>query len=142
MAASIIDSTGFRMLPKLSPENRPFWTGGADGELLIQRCSQCGRWVHPPTGSCPACGGALRAEPVSGRGTVFAYTVNQYQFHPEVQPPNTIVIVQLDEQDDLRIPTDLVNASDDELYCGLPVQVLFERQGEIFYPLFEPVRSS
>ena len=143
MAAPIIDPVATRLLPTLTPENRAFWTGGANGELLIQRCTDCRRWVHPPTDRCPSCEGAVQAEPVSGRGTVFTYTVNAYQFHPDVAPPpNTIVIVQLDEQADLRIATNLVNYEDAELRIDQPVQVLFERQGEIFYPLFEPVRSS
>src|SRR5207248_2760331 len=139
MAAPIIDPVGSRILPTITSENRAFWTGGANGQLLIQRCAECGRWVHPPTDRCPSCRGALHTEPVSGRGTVFTYTVNAYQFHPDVQPPpNTIVIVQLDEQHDLRIATNLINYSDDELRIDQPVQVSFERQGEIFYPLFEP----
>ena len=37
-----------RMLPPITDENRAFWTGGAKGELLILRCGECGRWVHPP----------------------------------------------------------------------------------------------
>ena len=84
------------------------------------------------------CGGELRAEPVSGRGTVFTFTVNAHQFHPDVPPPNLIAIVELAEQEDLRIPTDIVGCEPAGLRCGLPVRVLFERHGEIFYPLFEP----
>jgi uncharacterized protein len=136
--ARVIEPALPRMLPTLTPRNRAFWTGGATGQLLIQRCGSCGRWVHPPDDDCPACTGELRPEPVSGRGTIFTFTVNMHQFHPDVPPPNLIAIVELDEQDDLRIPTDIVNCEPDGLRCGLPVRVLFERHGEIFYPLFEP----
>jgi len=136
--ARVIEPALPRMLPTLTPRNRAFWTGGASGQLLIQRCAACGRWIHPPDDRCPACGGELRAEPVSGRGTVFTFTVNAHQFHPDVPPPNLIAIVELAEQDDLRIPTDIVDCEPARLRCGLPVRVLFERHGEIFYPLFEP----
>jgi uncharacterized OB-fold protein len=130
------------MAPHLLDHNRPFWTGGARGELLIQRCPACGKWVHPPTDACPSCGGGLRPEPVTGRGRLFTYTINAHQFHPDVPPPNVIVIVQLDEQDDLRIATNLVGADPAAVHIGLPVRVLFEHQGEVYYPLFEPARSS
>jgi uncharacterized OB-fold protein len=142
MSVTIIEGPVPRLLPRLTDVNRAFWTGGASGELLIQRCQGCGRWVHPPTDRCPACQGTLVPEPVSGRGTVFTFTVNEYQFHPDVPPPNIIAIVELVEQADLRIPTNIVGCEAEQLRCGLPVQVLFERQGEIFVPLFEPTRSA
>ena len=127
-----------RILPTLDDLNRPFWTGGANGELLIQRCAACRRWVHPPVNACPACEGALVAEAVSGHGTIFTFTVNEQQFHPDVAPPYVIAIVVLDEQDDLRLPTNIVNADSDTLQVGTPVRVLFEQHGEVFVPIFEP----
>ncbi len=36
------------------------------------------------TGGCPSCGGGLVAEPASGKGTVFTYTVNAHPFNPAV----------------------------------------------------------
>src|ERR1700730_12891354 len=124
------------MLPKLPARNRAFWTGGAGGELLIQRCRACRRWVHPPAGRCPTGGGEVAPEPVSGRGTVFTFTVNMQRFHPDVPPPNVIAIVTLVEQDDLRIPTNIVRCDEAELSCGLPVRVLFEHHGDVYYPVF------
>jgi uncharacterized OB-fold protein len=127
-----------RMLPSLDDANRPFWTGGATGQLLILRCGACGRWVHPPVEQCPSCAGELSPQPVSGKGTIFTLTVNEQQFHPDVPPPYVIAIVVLDEQDDLRLPTNIVNADSDALQVGAPVQVLFEQHGEVFVPVFEP----
>jgi uncharacterized protein len=126
------------MLPALNEINRAFWTGGAQGELLIQRCETCKRWVHPPASVCPACGGGVRPEPVSGRGTIFTLTENFQQFHPDVPPPYVIAIVVLDEQDDLRLPTNIVDCEPAALECGTPVRVVFEQQGEVFVPLFTP----
>jgi uncharacterized protein len=139
VAARIVSADAPRILPDLDDRNRPFWTGGRYGQLLIQRCTGCQRWVHPPTDACPACGGQLLAAPVSGRGTVFTFTVNAQQFVPNVPLPYIIAIVQLDEQDDLRVPANLVNCDPDVLDIGMAVQVLFEDAGEVFVPLFEPV---
>jgi uncharacterized OB-fold protein len=138
MTASIIEPDGFRMLPTPDELNRAFWTGGANGQLLIQRCLDCRRWNHPPTSACPVCTGQLQPEPVSGRGSVYTFTVNAHQYHPEVHPPNLIAIVQLDEQDDLRIMTNIIRCDPEALHCGLRVRVLFERYGDVFYPVFAP----
>jgi uncharacterized protein len=141
MTAAIIEGSVPRLLPRLTPVNRAFWTGGANGQLLIQRCQSCGRWVHPPTSKCPACEGPLVPEPVSGLGTVFTFTINHYQFHPDVPPPNIIALVELVEQAGLRIPTNVIGCEAEELRVGLPVRVRFERQGEYFVPVFEPSGS-
>ncbi len=45
----------FRILPRVTPENEHFWTGGADGELRFKRCSACGHYLHPPAPRCPIC---------------------------------------------------------------------------------------
>jgi uncharacterized protein len=131
-----------RMLPTLNEHNRAFWTGGANGELLIAWCARCERWMQPPAADCRDCDGALVARTVSGRGTVFTYTINHQPFMPGVEVPYVIAIVQLDEQDDLRIATNIVDCEPDSVSIGLPVEVRFERQsidGEsVYFPVFAP----
>jgi uncharacterized OB-fold protein len=137
---SSLEPTFPRILPALNNVNRPFWTGGATGQLLIQRCRDCSRWVHPPTGQCPVCGGPLSPEPVSGTGTILTFTENFQPYRPDVPPPYVIAIVVLDEQDDLRLPTNIVGADDQSaLECGQRVRVRFERNGEVYVPVFERV---
>ena len=131
-----------RMLPTLTEHNRAFWTDGGDGRLSIPWCGQCELWALPASADCPGCGGALVARPVSGRGTVFTYTVNHQPFLPTVPVPYVIAIVQLDEQADLRIATNIVDCEPDSVHIGLPVQVRFERQDvdddSVFVPVFAP----
>lgn len=126
------------MLPALDDVNRPFWTGGHDGRLLIERCAACRRWQHPPKGRCAACGGEVAPEPVSGRGTVFTCTVNHHPFHPEVPPPYVIAIVELVEQPDLRVVANIVVDDPEAVVIGTPVEVAFEIQGEHAVPVFQP----
>ena len=127
-----------RILPTLTPENRAFWTGGAEGKLLILRCGTCRRWVHPPADACPEDGSALAPEAVSGKGSVFTFTINRHPFNPAVPPPYVIAIVELPEQDGLRLMTNVVNLEPEQVTIGMPVHVVFEEHGEIFVPLFEP----
>ncbi len=130
------------MLPALDEHNRAFWTGGADGALMIPWCGGCRRWVLPPGADCPACGGALAARPVSGRGTVFTYTVNHQTYMPGVPVPYVIAIVELEEQSDLRIATNIVDCEPDSVSVGLPVMVRFQRQDvggdSAYFPVFAP----
>jgi uncharacterized protein len=133
-----------RMLPALDEHNRAFWTGGADGTLMIGWCTRCELWVSPPSANCPDCGGDLVARPVSGHGTVFTYTVNYQPFNPAVPVPYVIAIVTLDEQADLRIAANIVDCQPDSVYVGQPVEVRFERQtvdgDTVFAPVFVPRR--
>jgi uncharacterized OB-fold protein len=138
MVADVADGSSLRPEPVITEVNRPFWTGGAAGELLIQRCLSCDRWTHPPTGSCPRCGGALEPRPVSGRGTVFTYTVNRHPFDPAVPVPYVIAIVELAEQAGLRFTTDLVECDVDGVAIGMEVEVVFEQAGAAWVPLFRP----
>lgn len=142
IADRVVEPTAPRLLPELNDVNRPFWTGGSDGQLLIHYCPSCARWVHPPTASCPGCDGVPEPRPVSGRGTVFSFTVNEQTFNPDVEPPYVIAIVTLDEQDDLRLPTNLIGCDGIELTVGMLVKVVFERNGDHVVPLFEPAEPS
>jgi uncharacterized OB-fold protein len=131
-----------RMLPPLTDVNRAFWTGGAKGQLLILRCSSCGLWVHPPESRCPSCDGELRPEAASGKGTVFTFTINQHPYDPAVPLPYVIAIIELVEQADLRVLTNMVNCAPEAVEIGMPVRVVFEDRGEVFVPVFEPDANS
>jgi hypothetical protein len=137
-APLVADALAPRIPPPITEISRPFWTGGGAGQLLIQRCDRCARWVHPPTAACPQCDGSLAPRPVSGRGTVFTYTVNRHQFNPAVPVPYVIAIVELDEQPGLRFTTDLVEVEPEAVYIGMPVEVVFEAAGDAWVPLFRP----
>ncbi len=99
-------------------------------------------WVSPPAAECPDCDGVLESRPVSGRGTVFTYTVNHQPFNPAVPVPYVIAIVELEEQADLRIASNIVDCEPDSVRVGLPVEVRFERQDvgdeSVYMPVFAP----
>ena len=128
-----------RILPEITEINRAFWTGGERGQLLILRNRKTGRWVHPPETVTPA-DGDLVPEAVSGKGSVFTFTVNHHPYDPSVPVPYLVALVELDEQAHLRMPTNLVNCDIGEVHIGMRVRVLFEQQGAYYVPLFEPDR--
>lgn len=127
-----------RIPPSLTEASRPFWTGGARGQLLILWCTGCGRWVHPPQATCPGCGWELEPRPVSGRGTVFTFTINRQAFRPDVPVPYVVAIVELEEQAGLRFTTNVVGCDPEAVSIGMPVSVAFEQAGEAWVPVFAP----
>lgn len=106
-------------------------------QLLIEYCGPCTRWVHPPTSDCPDCGTALAPRPVSGRGTVFTYTINHHAFNPAVPTPYVIAIVELDEQEGLRLAANIVDCAPDSVTCGMPVQARVDGDAA---PVFVPAQ--
>lgn len=127
----------FRVPPALSDENRSFWTSGAEGTLRFLRCQACGYYLHPPSPRCPNCGGTeLVPEAVSGRGTIHSFTVNHQAWDGD-DTPYAIVLVEMPEQVGLRLTSNLVGCPLDEVRIGLPVRVVFEHRGDVWFPLFE-----
>jgi len=130
---------GARVLPPVTELNRAYWTGGRDGRLLIQRCATCARWAHPPRAECAVCGGALAPQPVSGDATVYSFTVNHHRFNPSVPVPYVVALVELVEQEGLRLPTNIVGCEPAEVRIGMAVHVAFEDHGAVWVPVFLPV---
>src|SRR6476620_8766598 len=75
-----------------------FYEGLERRELLMQSCTDCTSIRNPPTTMCPECGSfAWAPVRMSGRGTVFSYTVHH---HPPLEGftlPHPVGVVQLDE---------------------------------------------
>ena len=129
-------------VPQITDENGAFWTGGRDGELLIIRCTSCGYWIHPPTPRCPHClSDAVEPQAVSGRGTVYSYTINRQAWVPGLEVPFVIAMVELDEQPGLRLMTNIVDCPTEEVEIGMPVEVAFVERGEAFIPVFHKVAA-
>ncbi len=128
-----------RQLPELTPETAFFWQAGAEGRLLISRCADCGRYQHPPLPRCCACHSeAVRPEPVSGKGRVATFTVNHQAWAPGLEAPFAFAAVELEEQAELYVLTNIIGCAGEEVRTGLPVEVVFEPAGDVHLPLFRP----
>ena len=127
------------LLPWPSEES-PFWTGGRDGVLNLQRCNACGHWLYPLGVVCPSCWSTdLSFQPVSCRGHVHSFTVNHQPWSSTLPVPYVLAAVHLDEQDGLRVITNIVDCDIADVAVGMRVRVVFEHAGpDTWLPLFAP----
>jgi hypothetical protein len=109
------------------PVTAPFFARAARSELVIPRCESCAAYVWYPRDACPHDGGALTWMPVSGKGTLFSWTVVQRPFLPAFadKVPFVSALVALDEDPAVRIVTYLVDVDPAELRADAPVEVVF-----------------
>ncbi len=131
-------------LPLPDDLTRPFWDAARERRLEIQRCSACGYYNHPPRPLCDSCGlEDLAFEPVSGRGSIYSYTVmrqrNVKGFENDV--PYVNVIVELDEQPMLFMITYMPGSESDRVRIGQRVQVVYEERDGVVLPQFEAVED-
>lgn len=125
-------------MPRLNADNRPFWTGGAEGKLVLMHCEDCGTYIHPPRQVCRHCiSGNVRPVAVAGTGIVDTYTVNHQKWRPNLEVPYVIARVAIDGAPGVYLTTNVVGCPVDEVEIGDRVRVTFERQDGIYFPLFE-----
>lgn len=127
-----------RALPRLDGDNRAFWTGGAQGELRLLRCQDCASFIHPPRPVCRNClSENVSAEAVAGTGVVDTFSVNYQKWRPGLDVPYVVARVAIDGAPGVFLTTNIVGCPADAVDIGDRVRVIFERQDDVFLPLFE-----
>lgn len=117
-------------LPIRDDLNRAYWDGAQEGKLVIQRCPACQTYIHPPREMCTVCWHEpLEPTEVSGKGSIYSWSVMHSRGNPgfEDRLPYAVLIVELAEQQNVRIVGNLVGSRPDELAIGTPMQVVFEK---------------
>ncbi|CAM2745356.1 thiolase C-terminal domain-containing protein [Skermania piniformis] len=128
-----------RPLPLLGLDTEFFWTAGGDGILRIQECRSCAALLHPPQPICRYCRGHdLGVRDVSGAATLASYTVNHRFAVPGMTPPYVVATVALAEDPRVRLSTNIIEADPADLRLGMPVEVVFQPDGDVWLPLFRP----
>ena len=125
------------LLPDVTKETLPFWTGGLKGKLLIAVCDTCHHRIHPPQPVCPKCQSEkITPKPSSGHGTVYSYTINHQQWSPDMEVPFVIAIVDLDDQPGVRLTAQIRDCEIDEVTIGSKVKVDFAPIEDVAIPFF------
>ncbi|MGI8925955.1 MAG: Zn-ribbon domain-containing OB-fold protein [Tepidiformaceae bacterium] len=115
-----------RPLPKPTPATLPFWQAAKEHRLLMPRMPDGRYFFYPRVADPETLGEGFTWEEVSGRGTVFSFTVDRRGTHPAFasEVPYVIAIVELEEGP--RMTTNIVGCGVDEVYVGMPVEAAFE----------------
>lgn len=129
--------------PELNAETERFWTAAGGGRLELPRCARCGLLVFYPRAVCPDCQSTeLEWETLSGRGTVYSYTVmrsgasRRWRDHL----PYIVAYVRLDEGP--TVLTNVVNCDPEAVHIDMAVRAVFDDTGEGTALLrFEPVHE-
>ena len=88
------------LLPQITPDSEPFWSGLAEGQLKLQVCKGCSKARHPISPACPYCGSnQWEWREMSGEGSVFSYARFHRSYLPEFEDlmPYVVLSVQLAE---------------------------------------------
>ncbi len=131
-----------RPIPEMTPLTEPFWSAAKARRLVVQRCGDCAAYRFPPEVGCYRCG-SLRATwvPVSGRATLYSWTVAHPPLLPYFQEraPWPVAVVELEEGP--RLVTNLVGVPVEEYEIGMPLQVDFEEvDDEVTLPVFRRIQ--
>jgi uncharacterized protein len=144
----IDDFTVFELYPdvQVNRDNIEYYRGLAERRLLINRCGDCGTWIYPHRPLCPECWSwDIKAEEVSGLGSVFMWTTLMQQRNPlSPMEPMPVAAVDFAEQKGLRYLSRIVNCAPEDIYHDMPVRLTWIEigSGNLEWPAFEPIPGS
>jgi uncharacterized OB-fold protein len=130
-------------LPLITSLNEPFWNGAKNGKLVMQRCAECSAWVWCPRPVCAECGSdKLTWTELSGRGTVFAFTVIREVVGRALRgfaPDIPYVTAWIDLEEGPRFCSNIIGCPIDKVNIGMDVEVTFQDTGDgVTLPKFRP----
>ncbi|GAA4474961.1 hypothetical protein GCM10023094_11510 [Rhodococcus olei] len=99
------------------PVDEPFWMGLLEGELRIQHCKECDRWIWGPSWVCQDCHAFDPPwEAVEPVGTVYSWTTTHHAFPASREfaesVPYTTALVELPHAGGRRILGIVTNTRD------------------------------
>jgi uncharacterized protein len=121
-------------------DNKEFYRGLLDRQLLLNRCAQCGHWQNPPLPMCPVCWSTeVVPTDVTGRGTIYLLTLmHQGPATPGVDygTPYAVGAVELDEQAGLRFTSHIASDGDRQPQIGDGVELAWTERKGVPFPIF------
>ncbi len=107
------------------------------GELRIRRCNSCQARFRFAYYLCPQCwSDRLGWEKARGRGKITHFTVVHQAPYPAFEDvaPYVLALIELDEG--VRMMSNIIQCSPNEVFIGAHVAVTFESRGEVHLPMF------
>jgi uncharacterized OB-fold protein len=126
---------------------RPFWQAAQRNELVIPRCSSCGRYNWYPRAECHACGGSdMPWTAMSGRGSLFSWAVVERALAKPFadRVPYVSALVALEEAPDVRFVSYVVECDPAALHFDQALTAIYRPlefpnvAGSVIAPFFTP----
>jgi uncharacterized protein len=122
-----MDRVPDRPRPTPSALTEGFWEAARQHRLVVQRCDRCAVMRHYPQPMCAECHSeAWTWTPLSGRGTVYTFTVTHQAFHPAWADRVPFAVATIALAEGVRMVTDLPTEDIDHVTIGAPVECWFE----------------
>jgi uncharacterized OB-fold protein len=127
-------------LPSPTPVTRPYWDGLQAGQIRVQCCLDCDRWVFYPRSHCNHClSDRLEWRQMSGAATLYTFTITRQATAPHFadEVPQLLAVVELAEG--VRLTSTLVNVAESAIRVGMKLRPVFDRvSDDVTLLRFEP----
>jgi len=119
-------------LPRVTPDNAPFWEACRRHRLELPYCGQCGKPHLPPSPVCPFCfSQRIEWRTASGRGTISSWTRVHKEWFAAFRDDLPYNVVQVELAEGPRLTSSIVG-EERELRVGLAVEALYDDVAEDF----------
>ena len=128
-----------RPLPIPTSVTKDFWDTVAAEEMAVPRCRVCGTIQYYPHALCVNCMSPdLELVPVSGRGTVYTYTVIRSP-QPAFKGLEPYVVANVELDEGVRMMANVLTDDVDSIGIGTKVRLVYQEiaSGQKI-PQFEP----
>lgn len=118
--------------------SEPFWQAGAEGRLLMPRCTHCGTFRWPAGPFCPEC----HTQPVEwvppGQGRIYSFTILPAPGPDKEAPPGIRIpaLVEFDDAPGVRLVSVLIDAAAGDVRIGDTVEVEWRPAANTPVPVF------
>lgn len=133
-----------KFLPEGIPGwQQPFWDSLAEHGVKVQKCDDCGTYRYAPKEICNRCYSAGYSwSPVSGRGTVYTYTVVHRAPTPAYQDDAPYTLVHVEMEEGFRMVGILTGPEPQSVAVGQPVRATYRQLSPDWTILeFEPAQK-
>jgi len=112
--------------PPVDWETRAYWEGAGRGELVLQRCRDCGVVQHRPRGLCVTClSSGIEHFVASGRGEIYTFSIVRQNQMPGFRDHLPYVVAYVALEEGPQILSHVVGCDPDAVTIGMPVQAEF-----------------
>ena len=121
--------------PMVDAHTLPWWQAAAEQRLQVQVCDACGHGKLPPAPICSECRSTkLSLKDVTGKGSLYTYTIVHQPVAMNQQLPFVIAIIELDCagacSNSVRMMSNLVGSPAADGDIGRGVEVAWETMSE------------